>query len=90
MSANGDDLSDFNSRMNILRRQREAANRLAALSFADLVSVRDDMDMANSTIAKNRAAIALVRGEKAVLRSRVGRLPSEPESARTQQEEADS
>lgn len=76
VSADGDDLSDLNKRVEILRRQREAAHRLAARCLAELANVRNDLDVVNSSITHNCAVLTRVRGENNRLLVEVGRLSS--------------
>lgn len=67
--------------MEILRRQRAAASRLAASRLADCKNMRRDLDVANSTISHNNTALRRVLGGSARLQVEVGGLSSERASA---------
>lgn len=57
------DLEDYRGSMEMLRDQREAATRLAALRLADLESARNDVAVAQLTITSRTTALDLVREE---------------------------
>lgn len=90
ISADSDEFSDLNGRMEILRRQREALNQLVASRLADLKNVRNHLDVRNSNFAQSGAALTWVWRKDTGIRTQVSRLSSELVSARTRQENATS
>lgn len=83
-------LGDISEPMKISRCQREMANRLAASFLACLENVKNDLDMANSTISDSCKEVTWEGGENARLQAVLSRLSFELASARTQQVELNS
>lgn len=49
--------------MSSFRQKRQVAHRLAAFHLSDLEKMKDNLDVANSTSGRGRAALARVRSE---------------------------
>lgn len=76
-------MSKLNELVEILRRQHEAANWLAAFRLANFRKVINDLSVANSTNARCHEGLARVWGGNALLQTKKGRLSSELALART-------